>query len=42
MIHQNLETGREGGSASGPDDGLPRWFLELNVAGFEPDLKVLQ
>ncbi|CAL1129491.1 unnamed protein product [Cladocopium goreaui] len=22
----------------GPDDGLPRWFLELNVAGFEPDL----
>ncbi|CAK8997705.1 unnamed protein product [Durusdinium trenchii] len=41
-IHDPSEAGdwEEGGKAAeGPDDGLPRWFLELNVAGFEPDLK---
>ena len=41
-IHDPSEAGdwEEGGSAftNAEDDKLPRWFLELNVAGFEPDL----
>jgi len=41
-IHDPSEAGdwEEGGKKvkEGSDDGLPRWFLELNVAGFEPDL----
>ncbi|CAJ1449509.1 unnamed protein product, partial [Effrenium voratum] len=38
-IHDPSEAGdwEEGGGAE--SEGLPRWFLELNVAGFEPDLR---